>query len=369
MFTNLPQHDKFIAYCRQLLPSVRITQLRTLSLVVIGLLESTDAHLSSLAEVIPLNFTDLSIEQRVRRWLKNPHIDVQHWYEPFVRTALLQYRPQTIYVVMDTSQFGPSCRALVVGVAYGGQVLPLGWRVVKGQKGHTDPQLQNELLREIRAYLPPGQVVLVADSEFSAVDMLTPIREWGWFFIVRVRSNIAVQVADGSSFILNQAGLQKGQTKCWQRILWTAKHTFGPLMLVATWQTGEQDPLYVITNTNNMPAALLVYSWRFWIEPLFADFKGRGFHLAHTHIRDPKRLARLLMAACIAFLWSLATGSFVFHTPKQRLVDRNDRDDRSFFQLGYRIIKRCLKLHLLADILFTINPIWLPHDLTIQPDR
>jgi len=369
MFTNLISHDSFIEQCRQLLPQVRITQLRNLSLIVIGLLQSTDVHLSSLAEVIPLDITDLSIEQRVRRWLKNSRIDVQSWYEPFVLTGLHLYGWQEVYVVLDTSQFGPSCRALVVGIAYAGQVMPLGWRVVKGKKGHTDPQLQNELLAQIEKYLPPGRVTLVADSEFSAVDLLKPIQQRRWFFIVRVRGNIFVQLDDDSSFMLNQADLKKGQTKWWQPIWWTALHRFGPLMLVATWQKGEDTPLYVITNTTNVEAALLVYSWRFWIEALFADFKGRGFHLAHTKIRDPERLSRLLLAASIAFLWALAVGSFVFHSPQQRLVDRNDRVDRSFFQLGYRTIKRCFKLNRIPDIFFFLNPDWFPLNLTSHTVR
>lgn len=369
MFTNLKVHHNFIDHCRQLLPEVRITQLRNLSLLVIGLLQSTDGHLSSLAEVIPLDITDLSIEQRLRRWLKNERIDVQRWYEPFVRTGLQLYRWPVIYVVMDTSQFGPSCRALVVGTAYAGQVIPLGWRVVKGKKGHTDPRLQNELLEEIQAYLPPGRVVLVADSEFSAVDLLRPIQEQDWLFIIRVRGNVLVQTQDDRSFKLNQTGLQNGQTKFWRHIRWTAQHNFGPLMLVATWQKGEKDPLYVITNTNNLNAALLVYSWRFWIEPLFGDYKGRGFRLAQTRIRDPKRLSRLLLVACIAFLWALATGSYVFHSPKQRLVDRNDRVDRSFFQLGYRTLKRCFKLNILPDFFFAVNPDWFPLNLTVLTVR
>lgn len=369
MFTNLTTHDSFIEQCRQLLPKVRMTQLRNLSLMVIGLLQSTDIHLSSLAEVIPLDITDLSIEQRVRRWLKNSQIDVQSWYEPFVLMGLQQFHWREVYVVLDTSQFGPSCRALVVGIAYAGQVMPLGWRVVKGKKGHTDPQLQNELLEQIRKYLPPGRVTLVADSEFSSVDLLKPITQWNWSFIVRVRGNISVQRRDGTSFMLNQAGLQQGRTRCWHRIRWTAQHHFGPLMLVATWHKGEDTPLYVITNTNNRNAALLVYSWRFWIETLFADFKGRGFHLAHTKIRDPQRLSRLLLAASIAFLWALAVGSFVFHSPQQRLVDRNDRVDRSFFQLGYRTIKRCFKLNRIPDIFFFLNPDWFPLNLTPQTVR
>lgn len=139
-------------------------------------------------------------------------------------------------------------------------------------------------------------------------------------------------------------------------------------MLVATRHNGEKDPFYVITNTTDMNAALLAYSWWFWIEPLFADFKGRGFNLAHTRIRDPQRLSRLLMATAIAFVWSRSTGSFVFHTSEQRLVDRNDRHTRSIFQLGYRTIKRNFKLHRLADVRFIINPKWLPHNLTFVTD-
>jgi hypothetical protein len=319
-----------------------------------------------LAEVLPLAATELSIEQRLRSWLKNSAIEVRVWYEPFVRTALHLYYPQVVYVVMDSTQFGPSCRAVVVGLAYAGQVLPLGWRVVKGKKGHSEPALQNELLDEIRAYLPPGPVVLVADSEFCAVELLKPLTDWGWRFIVRVRGNVTLIPATGNPFLLAQSGLQRGQTQVWRSITWTQKHRFGPLMALATWQKGEDEPLYVITNTHNPEAVFLVYSWRFWIEPLFADFKGRGFRLGLTRLRDPDRLSRLLLAACIAFLWTLSLGSHIFHSPNQRLVDRNDRTDRSFFQLGYRFIKRCWKLAKRARVFFKIHPDWIPIPLTLS---
>ncbi len=137
-------------------------------------------------------------------------------------------------------------------------------------------------------------------------------------------------------------------------------------MAIATWKRKEKEPLYVITSTANKDAALLIYSWRFWIEPLFADLKGRGFNLAKTHIRDPQRLSRLLLAASIAFLWSLAVGSYVFHSPKQRLVDRSDRTDRSIFQLGYRYLKRTWKLAKSLALALPINPLWFPRNLTTQ---
>lgn len=369
MFTNLQQHDKFVTYGRQFLPQTALSRLVNLGWVVLALLASTDSHLSSLAEVIPLVATELSVEQRIRRWLKNAAVEVRTWYEPFIKAALQAYSAPVVYVVMDSTAYGAGCRALLVGLAYAGQVLPLGWRVIKGKKGHTDPGLQNELLSEIRAYLPPGQVVLLADSEFCAVELLTPIRDWGWQFIVRVRGNIHVQPRRGQSFTLTRAHLSIGQTRSWRDMRWTQKHQFGPLLAIATWQAGEPQPLYVITNTHDSQAALLVYGWRFWIEPLFGDFKGRGFRLGLSRLRDPERLSRLLLAAAIAFLWSLSLGSHIFQSAAQRLVDRNDRTDRSFFQLGYRFIRRCWKLAQLADVLFHVCADWFPVPLTLSTVR
>jgi hypothetical protein len=364
MAANLPAYDTLLEYCRQFLPEERITRLRNLVWLMLSLLHSTDGHLSSLAEVIALAATELSIEQRIRRWLKNSKIDVRAWYEPFIRSTLRTYTPGVIYVVMDSTQYGPSCRALVMGVAYGGQVLPLGWRVVKGKKGHTCPQLQKELLVEIRACLPAGPVVLVADSEFCAVAFLNTITDWGWHFIVRVRSNVYLHQGSKEPFTLASVALKPGELYCWRSVFWTTEHLFGPLLRLPSrrgyWAKGEDEPLYVLTDTQNEEAALLVYAWRFWIEPLFADFKGRGFHLAQTRIRDPKRLSRLLLVACITFLWTVSVGSQVFHSSEQRLVDRNDRTDRSFFQLGYRLLKRLLKLAEPLRVLFQLHPDWLP---------
>ena len=286
-----------------------------------------------------------------------------------MKASLHSFNATTVYVVLDSTQYGAGCRALVVGLAYAGQVLPLGWRVVKGRTGHTEPKLQNELLSEIRACLPPGQVVLLADTEFCAVELLTAMQDWGWQFIVRVRGNVYLQPRAGRTFTLSRARLSRGQTRVWRDVRWTQKHAFESVMAIATWQVGEPEPLYVITNTHNSGAALLVYTWRFWIEPLFGDYKGRGFRLGLSRLRDPERLSRLLLAACVAFRWSLSLGSHIFHTGKQRLVDRNDRSDRSLFQLGYRFIRRCWKLATEPDIQFLLCPDWLPVSLTLSTVR
>jgi hypothetical protein len=42
---------------------------------------------------------------------------------------------------------------------------------------------------------------------------------------------------------------------------------------------------------------------RFRIETFFSDQKSRGFHLHKSHMSDVQRLSRLLIAACLAYIW------------------------------------------------------------------
>jgi hypothetical protein len=52
-----------------------------------------------------------------------------------------------------------------------------------------------------------------------------------------------------------------------------------------------------------MDAALALYPQCAHIETFFSDQKTRGFQLHKSHHSAPARLARLLIAACPAYLW------------------------------------------------------------------
>ena len=52
----------------------------------------------------------------------------------------------------------------------------------------------------------------------------------------------------------------------------------------------------------------LDYSARWAIEPMFSDFKSRGFGGADTPIRHPDRLARLLLVMALALCTAVSTG-------------------------------------------------------------
>ena len=79
------------------------------------------------------------------------------------------------------------------------------------------------------------------------------------------------------------------------------------------------------------------------IETFFSDQKSRGFHLHKSHLRDPKRLARLLIAACLAYLWLVYLGVCALRDDWLKRLHRQDRCDLSLFRLGLRLLARCLK--------------------------
>jgi hypothetical protein len=88
------------------------------------------------------------------------------------------------------------------------------------------------------------------------------------------------------------------------------------------------------------------YTKRFKVETLFSDQKSRGFHLHKSHISDPKRLCRPLIAACLAYLWIVYLGVYALRHGWDKIIHRTNRCDLSLFQLGFRLLDHLLNKEL-----------------------
>jgi hypothetical protein len=77
-------------------------------------------------------------------------------------------------------------------------------------------------------------------------------------------------------------------------------------MVLSCGAKGYHEPLYVVRNMEAVEAACRSYQKRFRIETFFSDQKSRGFPIHKSHISDPQRLSRLLIAACVAYIWILS---------------------------------------------------------------
>jgi hypothetical protein len=109
-------------------------------------------------------------------------------------------------------------------------------------------------------------------------------------------------------------------------------------MVLSCWAKGYQEPLYLVSNMDAAEEACRYYQKRFRIETFFSDQKSRGFHLHKSHISDPQRLSRLLIAACLAYIWIVYLGSLCEKEGWRNVIHRSDRCDVSLFQLGLRLL-------------------------------
>ena len=129
------------------------------------------------------------------------------------------------------------------------------------------------------------------------------------------------------------------------QVLFT-REEYGPVHVIAWWEIGYEEPIYLVTNVEKAHPACTYYRKRFRIETFFSDQKSRGFHLHKSHISDPQRLARLMIAACFAYIWIIYLGVICLQDGWKNQIHRTDRCDLSLFQLGLDLLEYFLNENL-----------------------
>lgn len=126
------------------------------------------------------------------------------------------------------------------------------------------------------------------------------------------------------------------------------------MAVIAWWEAQQKEPLYLVTNLELVEEACFWYAKRFRIETFFSDQKSRGFNLHKSHLSDPARLYRLMIAACLAYIWIIYLGVFAVDNDYVKQIHRSDRCDLSLFQLGLHMLEHLLNEHLCIPVDFRI---------------
>lgn len=336
-------YDTFFSKLRQMRPTERITRLRNLALTMAGIYLSKSVHLSKIALKIPGKAVQLSIVQRLHRFLDNPSFHVRSWYEP-IAIQLLAGAAQSvgeIRLMMDSTKCGFHHQWLTVSLAFHHRAIPIAWTWLRGSKGHSSASVQLALLARVQVLLPTETpVLLVGDTEFEDGDLQKQLNQWQWHYVLRQKPSNRVQIAGiWRSF---RSLIDRPGTSVWVgSALLTLKHQL-PANLLAYWESTEDDPWLLATNLPNQCQAIKAYKRRMWIEEMHGDLKDHGFSLEDSHLHSFTRLSRLTLAAVLLYLWLIFEGAKVIKQGERRLVDRNDRRDLSLFQIGWRWIERRL---------------------------
>ena len=320
-----------------------VRHLTTLAAFISGIVASKSTQLPHIATKVPDGTKPESRVKRLTRWLDNEHILEEMYFLPYAEILLAHVALETLVLVMDGSVVGRGCVALMIHVLYKGRALPLAWRVRQGPKGHFPEELHIALVALIRACLPEGtQVVLLGDGEFDGTTLQETLNDAGWGYVCRTAQS-TVATWDGETFRLDTLGAcSKPGTLIALKEVKITRDAYGPVMVLSCWAKGYHEPLYLVSNMDAAEAACRYYQKRFRIETFFSDQKSRGFHIHKSHISDPQRLSRLLIAACLAYIWIVYLGALCEKDGWREVIHRRKRCDLSLFQLGLRILEHFL---------------------------
>jgi hypothetical protein len=340
-------YDTWFERIRQMRPGERVTRLRNLVWLIVGIYRSRSVHLSKIANEIPCPAKLLSAVRRLGRFLSNPAIRVREWYEPVARSLLQSMAASVgeIRLIADGTRVGFSHQLLIIAIAYRRRALPVAWTWVRSSRGHSSACKQRALLAYVQGLLPPGiPALLVGDSEFGSIPVIRQLDAWNWHYVLRQRGYNMVKLPQSDWQHFDSVMDHPGQRVWLGRGRLTQKHAY-PVNLLAYWREGEEDPWLLATNLPSPHPALLAYRRRMWIEEMFGDLKGNGFDLESTHLRHFERLSRLTLAVVLLYSWLVSTGARAIRNGLRHLVDRTNRRDLSIFQVGFRLIKRWLVNH------------------------
>lgn len=310
--------------------------INTLALLICGIVGAQHVQFAQIADHAPLRGRkNESLITRFRRWVKQKSVTPEAVWLPFARAVLTSLAHAPVTIILDGTTAGGGCLVLMASIVYHGRAIPLLWTVVKGKKGHLPQAEHCALVKQLQTLIPTtAQVMVLGDGEFDGTELQATLRTAHWQYVCRTATNITIYAHD-RVFAVGALPLKRGEAVALDNVQMTGER-YGPILLLGIWDEAHEAPLYLVTSLSDAEEAAEWYRLRFRIERMFAEHKSRGFHVHKSHLHHPDRLARLLLATSLAYMWVHEVAMFAERQDWVAQFHRTDRCDLSLFQIGLR---------------------------------
>lgn len=342
-------------------------RLEVLSTMISGILQESSCRLPDIARCNCDPKQQASKEKQISRWLDSNHTSYDVHYLPYVSSLLgnLSKCGDLVFSI-DGSTAGLGCMVLMFSVIYKNRAIPVIWHVVKAKKGHLPENTHRELLSRLAEICPQDcRVTIVGDGEYDGCDWQDDIKKQGWDYVLRTGVGRLIETEPGEQIKLGTMGPARNESFFMLYGVSFTKRKHGPVNILIQHLKGYKDPIYLLSNLEFPDLISKLYKKRFKIETFFSDQKSRGFNLQRSRIEKPQKLAKLLIATCLAYIFCILAGVKCLKSTLYPQVHRADRCDLSLFSLGKRFIELLvdlrkwivfeLKLHLDPQSLMPIS--------------
>ena len=116
MQSHLKLLHKWQRQLEAILVGVRVTRVRGLALLVVGILLAGSVSLPAVAAVLPCRARDESRVRRLRRWLANKKVKVSDRWPPIRKTLLHDVAGRDLILVVDPTPQAGHATVLMLGI-------------------------------------------------------------------------------------------------------------------------------------------------------------------------------------------------------------------------------------------------------------
>src|SRR3954447_17270490 len=318
-------------------------------LLIIALCKMQTVCFERLAEAMDSHAQISWCLRRIQRFFADFTIDK----DPIARLlfSVLPCKSNLIISIDRTNwQFGKTdINIFMLSICYEGIAFPLLWKLL-AKKGNTNTKERTELLDRFVKLFGKGCIkAVVADREFIGKDWLRYLQQQRIPFHIRIRDNMWLHKPGGKKIRMSWV-LQGLKLKA-------AWHHPGLLYVdgVLVYVSGmklEDGEYLIVVSYDQQSQALIHYRERWQIETMFKAFKTNGFNLEDTHLRDTKRIDKLLVGVSIAFSWAYNIGIYVHQYIKPIPIKTHHRKAYSYFKYGFRFLINALLVNTDQLIIF-----------------
>jgi len=265
--------------------------------LVASTLACRSANTAEWQAVLPRRADDKSKERYISRLLSNGLINpvtVMGGFIPEI-AGMAGDKGKTVILMMDQSKISDGFECLMVSMRVGERAIPVAWKVkeVKGNIGFDD---QERLLDAVFSMMPEGVDILLAADRFYGTAMLIGwCQQQGWRYRIRLKDNL-ILFHEGGEITTGEAA-KANMTAVTNAALNESGVTTHIGIL---HEQGHKEPWIIAMSELPSKARILDYGMRWGIEPMFSDFKSRGFGITKTQLQHAERIERLILVLTIA---------------------------------------------------------------------
>lgn len=323
--------------------ALNLARVKLISHVIIALCKVQTVNFEKLANAFDTKARSDSSLRRIQRFIANYSLN-----SDMVARLVFNLLPKQERLILSIDRtnwkFGQTnINIFMLGIVYKGVAFPLLFTMLD-KRGNSNCGERIDLVnRFIKLFGKQAIESIVADREFVGEKWLEFLNENRLRYYIRIRNNFKVFLPHKDKTI--KAAHLFNRFKVNEFVYYTKIVKInGQLCYLSGCKlnnrNGKQDFLIVVS-FNKPEKTQYQYKQRWQIEMCFKAMKSSGFDIEKTHLKDIKRIEKLILLVIIAFVWCYKVGIYL-NRLCPILIKKHGRKAKSIFKYGLSFVANTL---------------------------